>query len=250
MNPDNLLQIYASSFRQNWELPALTDYGTKATMTYADLARRIAATHMLFRTCGVKRGDKIALMGRNSIPWVEIYMATLTYGAVIVPILHDFNVQDATHIINHSGSVMLFVNESIFEHIEFEKIPEVRVVFSLDSRKVLAEHPANSRMAEKFLERLPERMRRIYPHGFTSADVEYPEIDENTLAEINYTSGTTGFSKGVMLTLRNLGGNVRYGLKSHLHYRGSRNVSFLPLAHAYGCAFDMLVPLAAGTHIT
>lgn len=250
MHTENLLQIYASSFRQNWELLALTDFGSGATMTYADLSRRIASTHMLFRHCGIKAGDKIALMGRNSISWVETYMATLTYGAVIVPVLQDFNVQDAMHIINHSGSVMLFTNETIFDNMEFEKLPAVKAVFSLDSRKVLAEHPANNHAAEKFIARLPERMRRTYPHGFTSADVEYPDIDESAVAEINYTSGTTGFSKGVMLTLGNLGGNVRFGLESRLHFRGSRNVSFLPLAHAYGCAFDMLVPLAAGTHIT
>lgn len=250
MTTENLLQIFASSFRQNWELPALTDFSSGATMTYADLARRIATTHLLFKECGVKRGDKIALMGRNSIPWVEAYMATLTYGAVIVPVLQDFNVQDAMHIINHSGSVMLFTNESIFDNMEFEKMPAVKAVFSLDARKVLAEHPSSSNVATKFLAKLHDRMRRTYPHGFTSADVEYPLIDEDTLAEINYTSGTTGFSKGVMLTLRNLGGNVRFGLQSKLHYRGSRNLSFLPLAHAYGCAFDMLTPLAAGTHIT
>ncbi|MDE6684817.1 MAG: AMP-binding protein, partial [Duncaniella sp.] len=250
MQNENLLRIYASSFRQNWELPALTDFVSGATMTYADLARRIASTHMLFRHCGIKPGDKIALMGRNSISWVEIYMATLTYGAVIVPVLQDFNVQDAMHIINHSESLMLFTNESIFDHMELEKMPALKAVISLDERKVLAEHPDSSYIAEKYIRKLPERMRKLYPHGFTSADVDYPDIDESALAEINYTSGTTGFSKGVMLTLGNLGGNVRFGVKSRLHYRGSRNVSFLPLAHAYGCAFDMLVPLATGSHIT
>ncbi|MDE5750934.1 MAG: AMP-binding protein, partial [Duncaniella sp.] len=134
MTKDKLLQIYASSFRQNWTLPALTDYGSGATMTYADLARRIAATHMLFKACGVRKGDKVALMGKNSIAWVETYMATVTYGAVIVPVLHDFNVQDAQHIINHSGSVLLFVSESIFENMDFERIPDVRAVFSLEHR--------------------------------------------------------------------------------------------------------------------
>lgn len=249
MNKENLLQIYASSFRQNWDLKALSEFGSGSTMTYADLARRIAATHLVFKECGVKRGDKIALMGKNSIPWVEVYMATLTYGAVIVPVLNDFNVQDAMHIINHSGSVVLFVNDSIFENMEFDKLPGIRAVLSLDRRTVLAERPSGQKL-EKFLSRLSEKMRRTYPHGFTASDVDYPEIDENTLAEINYTSGTTGFSKGVMLTLGNLGGNVRFGVASRLHYRGSRNVAFLPLAHAYGCAFDMLVPLAVGTHIT
>lgn len=250
MITENLIQIYASSFRKNWELPALSEFGTGNTMTYADLARRIAATHLLYKECGVKPGDKIALMGKNSINWVVTYMATLTYGAVIVPVLHDFNVQDAQHIINHSGSVLLFINDMIFENMEFDKIPKIKAVFSLDNRSILAEHPANNRVAEKYLARLSEKMRRKYPHGFTTADIDYPEIPENTLAEINYTSGTTGFSKGVMLTLGNLGGNVRFGIQSRLHYRGSRALSFLPLAHAYGCAFDMLTPLATGTHIT
>ena len=249
-NNDNLLQIYASSVRKNWDLPALTEFGSGQTMTYADLARRIASLHLLFKESGVRQGDKIAIMGRNSMSWVVVYMAVLTYGAVVVPVLHDFNVQDAQHIINHSDSVMLFINESIFDNMEFEKIPQVKAVLSLDRRAILAEHPVTNQVAEKFLAKLPEKMRRKYPHGFTTADVDYPEIDESELAEINYTSGTTGFSKGVMLTLRNLGGNVRFGLQSHLHYRGSRALSFLPLAHAYGCAFDMLTPLAAGTHIT
>ncbi len=250
MNHDKLLGIYASSFRQNWNLPALTDYSTGSTMTYADLARRIAATHMLFRKCGVKQGDKIALMGSNSVRWVELYMATITYGAVIVPVLQDFSVQDALHIINHSGSVMLFIAESIFDNMEFDKMPGVRAVFSLDRRAVLAERGGSQGKASEFIGQLAERMRRRYPHGFTTADVDYPDIDEDNVTEINYTSGTTGFSKGVMLTLRNLRGNVVFGIDSHLHYRGSRCLSFLPLAHAYGCAFDMLVPLAVGTHIT
>ena len=250
MSNENLLRIYASSFRKNWELPALTEFGSGQTMTYADMARRIAALHLLFKECGVKRGDKIAVMGKNSFSWVVVYMATLTYGAVVVPVLHDFNVQDAQHIINHSDSVMLFINESIFDNMEFEKIPQVKAVLSLDRRAVLAEHPVTNRAAEKFLARLPEKMRKKYPHGFTTADIDYPDIDEGELAEINYTSGTTGFSKGVMLTLGNLGGHVRFGVRSRLHFRGSRALSFLPLAHAYGCAFDMLTPLAVGTHVT
>lgn len=250
MEHENLIKIYAKSFRKNWDLPALSEFGTGTTMTYADLARRIAAIHLLFKKCGVKPGDKVALMGKNSLSWVVVYMATITYGTVIVPVLHDFNVQDAQHIINHSESVLLFINEGIFDNMEFEKIPLVRAVFSLERRAVLAEHPANNHAFEKYLEKLPKELRRHYPHGFTTADIEYPEIPETQIAEINYTSGTTGFSKGVMLTLGNLGGNVRFGIESRLHFRGSRALSFLPLAHAYGCAFDMLTPLAVGTHIT
>ena len=248
--PENLLQIYSDSFRNNWELPAISEYTTGDTMTYSDMARRIAATHLVFKESGIKPGDKIALMGKNSISWIVVYMATITYGAVIVPVLAEFNVQDAQHIINHSGSKLLFISESIFENMYFDAIPKVRAVMSLEKRTVLAEHPANNHRFENILKRLPEFMQKKYPGGFTAADVKYPLLPPDSLAEINYTSGTTGFSKGVMLTLDNLCGNVVFGINSHLHYRGSRCLSFLPLAHAYGCAFDMLVPLAVGTHIT
>ncbi len=250
MATENLLQIYSNSFRKNWELPAITEYSTGNTMTYSDLARRIAATHLMFKETGIRPGDKIALMGKSSISWIEVYMATLTYGAVIVPVLAEFNVQDAQHIINHSGAKLLFISEAIFENMYFDKIPRVKAAISLDRRTVLAEHPDNNHRFEQFLRRLPERMQKVYPGGFTAADVSYPVLPPESLAEINYTSGTTGFSKGVMLTLDNLCGNVTFGINSKLHYRGSRCLSFLPLAHAYGCAFDMLVPLAVGTHIT
>lgn len=247
---ENLLQIYARSFADNWELPAITDYTTGATLTYGDLARRIARTHIFFRECGLKRGHKVTLLGKNTVSWVVTYMATLTYGAVIVPILAEFNVQDAQHIINHSDSELLFVADSIWENIEFDRLLRVKVAMSLDDAKVLAEHPDNSGRAERAIGCLSRLFKAEYPEGFGPKDVSYPLMKPSDLAEINYTSGTTGFSKGVMLTHSNLTGNVEFGVRSHLHYRRSRALSFLPLAHAYGCAFDMLVPLAVGTHIT
>ncbi|MCM1519564.1 MAG: AMP-binding protein [Lachnoclostridium sp.] len=247
---ENLIQIYAASFRRNWDLPAVTEYTTGSTMTYSDMARRIAATHLMFKENGIRPGDKIAIMGKNNISWIVSYMATITYGAIIVPVLAEFNVQDAQHIINHSGAILLFISEHIFENMDFDKIPGVKAVMSLETRAVLAEHPSTAHRFENFLRKMPERMRRAYPHGFTAADVDYARIDPEAIAEINYTSGTTGFSKGVMLTFNNLCGNVVFGIKQHLHYRGSRCLSFLPLAHAYGCAFDMLTPLATGSHIT
>ncbi len=250
MLKENLLQIYAESFRNNWNLPALTDYVSGDSMTYGDMATQIARTHILFKECGVKTGDKIALLGKNTMTWVTTYMATITYGAVIVPILQDFNPQDAQHIINHSDSVMLFVSESIWEHLEFEKMPKIRVAMSIDEPKLLAEHPSNSSKAAKLMRQRQKKFESTYPNGYTAADIKYPMLPPNHLAEINYTSGTTGFSKGVMLSLNNLCGNVVFGIESNLHYRGSRCLSFLPLAHAYGCAFDMLVPLAVGSHIT
>lgn len=250
MDTMNLLQLYQASFRDNWTLPALTQYGRGDTMTYADFARRIAQTHLLFKMCGVKRGDKVAVMGKNTISWVVCYMSALTYGAVVVPVLAEFNPQDATHIINHSGSVLLFVSESVWEHMSFDGMPGLKAAFSLDDRSLLGEHPSNQRRAEKAIRALPLAFAKSYPEGFKAGNVEYPLLDADSLAEINYTSGTTGFSKGVMLTLGNLAGNTVYGVESRLHYRGSRCLSFLPLAHAYGAAFDMLTPLAAGSHVT
>lgn len=247
---EDLLQIYADSFRINWELPALTQYAEGTTMTYGDLARRIARTHMFFSECGLKPGQKVALLGKNSVEWIVIYMANLTYGAVIVPILNDFNPIDAQHIINHSDSVMLFVNDSIWEHLDFDKMTGIKIAMSIDTSEILAESSSMTGRAKKAMSVLSKKFSKKYPYGFTANDVRYCFFSPDSLAEINYTSGTTGFSKGVMLTLNNLCGNVVFGMRSKLHYRGSRALSFLPLAHAYGCAFDMLVPLAVGTHVT
>jgi putative long-chain-fatty-acid--coA ligase len=247
---EDLLQIYADSFRINWELPALTQYAEGTTMTYGDLARRIARTHMFFSECGLKPGQKVALLGKNSVEWIVIYMATITYGAVIVPILNDFNPIDAQHIINHSDSVMLFVNDSIWENLDFDKMTGLKIAMSIDTSEVLAESSSMTGKAKKAMSVLSKKFSKKYPYGFTANDVRYRFFSPDSLAEINYTSGTTGFSKGVMLTLNNLCGNVVFGMRSKLHYRGSRALSFLPLAHAYGCAFDMLVPLAVGTHVT
>lgn len=250
MLTEDLLQIYADSFRINWDLPALSQYGEGTTLTYGDLARRIARTHLFFKECGIKPGQKVALLGKNSVRWIVTYMATLTYGAVVVPILSDFNPIDAQHIINHSDSVILFVSDQIWENLDFEKMPGVKFAISIDTSEVLAEMPAVAGKAKKAMGSLSKKFSKLYPLGYTATDVHYNFFQADSLAEINYTSGTTGFSKGVMLTLNNLCGNVVFGVCSQLHFRGSRALSFLPLAHAYGCAFDMLVPLAVGTHVT
>ena len=250
MIKQDLLQIYAQSFRDNWDLPAVTDYTGGATMTYGDFARRIACTHIFFQECGVRRGDKIALIGKNHATWVTIYMATLTYGAVIVPILNEFNPADMQHIINHCDAEVLFVSDSTWENLDFDRLKNVKVVMSIDGTRLLAEHPKNNGKVARSLARVQTVFDKRYPSGFGAKDINYPRLPKNSLAEINYTSGSTGFSKGVMLSLNNLCGNVVYGINVRLHYRGSRCLSFLPLAHAYGCAFDMLTPLATGSHIT
>ena len=243
---EDLLNIFAQSFRNNWELPALQDYGSSSVLTYGDLARRIARTHIFFRLNGVKPGAKIAVMGKNSVSWIVSYMATLTYGAVVVPILHDFNPQDAQHIINHSGSSMLFIQDYIWEHFDPEQLPDVKVAMSLDTNEILMEKEADKGKAKKAVEKVVAEFNSKYPKGFNREDVAYTHFSPDTLAEINYTSGTTGFSKGVMLSLNNLCGNVVYGMNSGMQHRKGRCLAFLPLAHTYGCTFDMLVQLALG----
>lgn len=248
---DHILKIYQNSFRNNWDLPALTDYGSQEVMTYADFARRIARLHLFYRQIGLKPGDHVALLGKNSASWVVMFIGTITYGATIVPILADFNPHDAQHIVNHSDTRVLFVNSSIWETLDFEEMPELQAVVSLDTRQILAERVAEGAQApSKAIRNLTRRFKAAYPKGFSREDIIYPEIDSDNTAILNYTSGTTGFSKGVMLTYDNISGNVGYGIASRLHFEGSRALAFLPLAHAYGCAFDMLVPLAVGTFIT
>lgn len=244
----NLIKIYETSFIENWDLPALTLYGSGRTLTYGDLAVQIASIHLFFKTIGLKPGDKVAICGKDSVSWVRAYMATLTYGAVVVPILAEFNPVDITHIVNHSEARLLFMADSIFEHIIPESLLYVKGVISLDRQEIVYEKSGEE--LRRSLRLLKRRFRRLYPDGYTSQEVRFVDRDNSELAEINYTSGTTGFSKGVMLTGENLAGNVCFGMDSELHFRSSRCLAFLPLAHAYGCAFDMLTPLAVGSHIT
>lgn len=248
MITENFIRLYENSFRQNWDLPCLTEFPTKQTITYGEFAKEIASTHLLFQSLGIKPGNKIALCGKDSAVWVTAFMATVTYGATVVPILPDFNPVDITHIINHSEAELLFVSDQIWEHIEFDKLLNVKGVISLNSKKLLAESEGAD--IKKELRLLRRRFNAKYKNGFTRDHIVYPEIDNSQMLVLNYTSGTTGFSKGVMLTGNNLAGNIVFGMNSKLHYRGSRALSFLPLAHAYGCAFDMLTTLAVGSHVT
>ncbi len=243
----DLVDIYREAFCDHFSLPAITDFVSGKTLTYGEFARRIARMHMFFEEAGIRPGDKVALLGKNTSTWIVIFMASLTYGTTIVPILNEFNPVDAANIIRHSDARILFVADSIWEHLSLDDIPQVEAVVSLDTRKVLAERGTRYSRTVRGLTR---KFNRRYPAGFSRADILYNPRDNDDLAIINYTSGTTGFSKGVMLTYDNIAGNIGFGIASRLHYSGSRALSFLPLAHAYGCAFDMLVPLAVGSHVT
>ena len=243
---ENLIKIYEHSFRKNWALEAVTDYGTSNTLTYAQLAENIAKLHVLFERVGVVEGDRIAVMGKNNANWVTTYLATITYGAVIVPILQDFKANDAIHIINHSESKLLFITDLIWEHIDVDQVPDLQAVISLNTMDLLITGLPKTQAVDKMT--IEELFAEKYPQGYTADDVKYVERSNAELASINYTSGTTGFSKGVMTPMNALAGNVLFGLKSKLVFSGCRHVAFLPLAHAYGCAFDFLACLAAGGH--
>ena len=248
MIEQNIIKIYENSFKENWNLPALTDYSGNKTMTYGDFAEKIAMLHELYRRCNVKRGDKIALIGKNTSEWITVFMGTITYGAIIVPILQEFNPNDVQHIVNHSGAVMMFSSHSIWENLDASALKNVRSVIALEDHKILAQRTGENISAE--LDNLTKNFNALYKNVFNRNCLRFADVDNSEVMIINYTSGTTGFSKGVMLTGNNIAGNVVFGMQQNLHYKGSRCLSFLPLAHAYGCAFDLLTPLAVGTHIT
>ena len=255
MLEENLIKIYETSFRENREMPALTDYFKGETFSYYEMAKEIAKLHLLFKKAGVKKGDKIALIGRNNPRWCITYIATISYGAVIVPILQDFAPADIIHIINHSESKLLFLGDNFWDIIEEDQIRQIEAVFSLTDFHAIYER--NGKALTKFQRDILKNYRSKYPRGFSVNDIKYPEIPNDEVILLNYTSGTTGYSKGVMLTVNNLTGNVSFArgmvnTQTGTHYfrKGGRTLSFLPLAHAYGCAFDFLSPLAVGGHIT
>jgi len=248
MIKENFIKLYENSFKENWDLPCFTDYGENTTYTYGEVAKEIAKLHLLFHHCSLRRGDKIAIIGKNNSRWCIAYLATITYGAIVVPILQDFNPDDVHHIVNHSESVFLFTSDSIWETLEEEKLDELRGVFSLTDFRCL--HQRDGETVQKFIKHMDATVDKTYPDGFNKENIEYTTLSNDKVMLLNYTSGTTGFSKGVMLTGNNLAGNVTYGIRTELLKRGDCVLSFLPLAHAYGCAFDFLTATAVGTHVT
>jgi long-chain acyl-CoA synthetase len=245
---ENFVKIYERSFKENWDLPALSDYVGGKTLSYGDIATNIAKMHLIFKAIGMKPGAKVAICGKDSANWVLLYLATVTYGGVIVPILSEFSAVDITHIVNHSEAELFFVANNIWEQIDPDRLLNIRGVVRIDDFNMLYE-PNGNELAHA-TQQINQLYRKAYPQGYSPKDIKYPNVPNTNVVEINYTSGTTGFSKGVMLTGQNLAGNVCFGEATRLHYRGSRGLAFLPMAHAYGCAFDMLAPLAVGSHMT
>jgi long-chain acyl-CoA synthetase len=262
MIQENFIRLFEDSFRMNWDLPAFSNYSEDTTLTYADVSKRIAKLHILFEQCKLKPNDKVAIIGRNNDNWAITYLATITYGAVVVPILQDFNPNDVHHISNHSESKLLFTGDNIWENLEEEKLTTIKAVFSLSNfncitllnKEILPDNPDNEirdELVKKYLQ--PDYINSLfhakYNEGFYRDHVRYIDKPNSELVSINYTSGTTGFSKGVMTSGNALAGNITFGLKTKLVAPGYRIVSFLPLAHSYGCAFDFLTPICAGSHV-
>ncbi len=255
MLQENLIRMYEESIRAHRELPALTDYFKGETFSYYEMAKEIAKLHLFFKKAEIRRGDKIALVGRNNPRWCITYLATITYGAVIVPILQDFAPADIIHIVNHSESRLLFVGDNYWDIIEEDEIARIDAVLSLTDFHVIYERRGKS--LRLYMRDMVKNYRAKYKRGFSADDIKYPDVANNQMVLLNYTSGTTGYSKGVMLTVNNLTGNIlvaknAMNTRTQTFYftRGGRTLSFLPLAHAYGCAFDFHTPLAVGGHVT
>jgi long-chain acyl-CoA synthetase len=245
MIQERLIGYIEQSIRQNWEIEALSNYKEKG-LSYKEIAEKILKLHILFKESGIIEEDKIALVGRNSANWCITYLAAVTYGAVIVPILPDFKPDDLTNIIIHSDSKLLFVDEKIFDLLDIIKMPEITGVFSLDDFQMII---SDSQAVKEVFSSLNEKYSNAFSE-LKKENIKFSDISNDHLAVISYTSGTTGFSKGVMITHNNLAANVRYAQNNMPLKPGDPLVSFLPLAHTYGCAFEFLFPFTIGCHIT
>lgn len=247
MIEQNLIKFYEKSFSENWDLPALSDYNG-VSYTYGEVAREVAKMHLLFEGLEINKGDKIAVFGKNSANWCISSMSVITYGAVIVPILADFRPADAHTIINHSDAVMLMVDAQIMDAMSEKELTNVRAILGVDNFDILSAKP--SKAFKDTHQKLDELLSEKCKGEFTRDFIKYARVDNQEIAQINYTSGTTGFSKGVVLTANSLAGNVDFAIRSIELNPGEKMLSIIPLAHCYGFAFDFLFPLAVGVHVT
>ena len=228
-----------------WNTSALSDYKGE-TFTFANFATEIARLHTIYRTLGVKAGDKIALAAKNSSRWAMAFLSATTYRAVAVPILCDFTPEAITNLTAHSDSVILFTEPRIFDEMEVEKMPEVRIAISLDNYSVLY---LRDEEKQGELERALAEIPAVYPEEKKQEVVNYGELSLDDLAIINYTSGTTSQPKGVMLTSCNISTNIDFALDNIPIEEGDQIISMLPLAHMYGMAFEFIYPVCGGGHV-
>ena len=240
-------QYIQQSIVNNWDSDSLTDYEGQ-TLQFHDVARKIEKLHILFANCDIKKGDKIAICGRNSAHWAVAFLSTLTYGAIVVPILHEFNAEQIHNIVNHSGARLLFVGDFIVKEISPEEMPHLEGIINLPDFSLQVSRSEKLTYAR---EHLNELFGSKYPKFFRKEHISYHTDEEDELALINYTSGTTGFSKGVMLPYRALLGNLEFCLKE-LHRQiptGSPMLDILPMAHMYGLAVEFIFGFCNGCHL-
>ncbi|MGB4016689.1 MULTISPECIES: AMP-binding protein [Petrimonas] len=246
MNQNSFLGLIEQSIRNHWDLPAMSDLQGK-TFYYKDFAREIDKLHEFFKTAGVQRGDKIAICGKNSTHWAITFFATLSYGAVAVSILHEFERESVQYIVDHSDSKMFFVDESIWKTIDETKIPNTETVFSLDDFSLLK---VTSKELKLFVANSFSYFDKKYEKGFFVNDIAFRTDKPEELAVINYTSGTTSSPKGVMLPYRSLWSNTKFANDNlGFIYPGDNIICMLPMAHAYGLAFEVLNAISLGCHI-
>ena len=247
MNYVDFNSLFEQSIKKNWDLDALTDYEGK-TLQYNDVARKVEKLHILFENAGVEKGDKIALCGRNSAHWAVAFIAVLTYGAVAVPILHEFKPQQVHDIVNHSDARLLFVGDVAWEELSADEMPNLEGIVYIPDYSLCVSRSERLTEARENLNRI---FGEKYPKYFRPEHVNYHVAEAEELALINYTSGTTSNSKGVLIPYRALWSNVQFGQEKlgHILKRGDNIISMLPMAHMYGMAFEFLFEFINGCHI-
>ena len=239
-------KLIENSIKKNWDRPALSNY-QGATLKYSDMARRMAKLHIAFEQCGLKKGDKVAICSRNQAHWGVSFLAAMTYGAVPVPILHEFKPGNIHYLVNHSEAKVLFVDDVIWEGLTADEMPDLHVVVQINTFKFLF---ARTDELWQVREHLNESFGRQYPDHFGPEDVDYYEDSADELALINYTSGTSGFSKGVMIPYRALWSNVHFAYEAEPQMnQESEVVAMLPSAHMYGMMFEFLFEITIGAHV-
>jgi len=241
----HFIDYIEQSIIRNWNLNALTDY-KGATLQYKDVARKIAKFHIVLESAGIQPGDKIAVCGRNSAHWAVTFLATITYGAVIVPILHEFKADNIHNIVNHSEAKLLFVGDQVWENLNEAAMTILEGIILMTDFSILISRTEKLDYAR---EHLNELFGKKYPKNFRKEHIEYHKDQPEELAVINYTSGTTSYSKGVMLPYRSLWSNTAFAFEVLPLKAGDKIISMLPMAHMYGLAFEFLYEFSAGCQI-
>lgn len=240
-------KLLEKSFRENWDRPALSNYKGQ-DLAYRDVARRIAKLHIAFEQCGLEKGDKVAICSRNQANWGVSFLATLTYGAVPVPILHEFKPGNIHYLVNHSEAKVLFVDDVIWENLSEAEMPGLYVVVQINNFNFLY---SKTEEMSQVRQHLNESFGHRYPNNFGPEDLDYYEDKADELAVINYTSGTSGFSKGVMVPYRALWSNIEFAHVQAMPQLDNNTevVSMLPSAHMYGMMFEFLFEMTIGAHV-